>query len=235
MKIAVINFSGNVGKSIISQHLLQPRMNNAKIIAVESINSDGTDNETIKGKEFADIMETVSELDDVIVDIGASNVEEFMKKMKFFTDSQYDFDYFIVPTINKAKQLTDTLSTINELHDLDIPPKNIKIVFNMIDIDDNISRVFSSLITNYDDIATFNTNAIIYENELFTRLKDEEKSIIDLINDDTDYKALIQATDDRIERRQLSHKLGTKRLAIGVSKQLDNTFTVLFGKRSLIR
>nr|WP_014343781.1 hypothetical protein [Aliivibrio fischeri]AEY78179.1 hypothetical protein [Aliivibrio fischeri] len=80
MKIAVINFSGNVGKSVISQHLLQPRMNDAKIIAVESINSDGTNNETIKGKEFADIMESISEMDDVIVDIGASNVEDFMKK-----------------------------------------------------------------------------------------------------------------------------------------------------------
>ena len=230
MKIAVINFSGNVGKSIISQHLLQPRMNNAKIIAVESINSDGTDNETIKGKEFADIMESVSELDDVIVDIGASNVEEFMKKMNFFTDSQYDFDYFIVPTINKPKQLTDTQSTINELHNLDIDPSNIKIVFNMVDVDDNMTRIFADIIDECDHMAKIDTKAIIYENELFTRLKDEAKSIADLINDDTDYKALIQSTDDRIERRQLSHKLGTKRLALGVSKQLDNTFTVLFGK-----
>ncbi|MGF1803719.1 StbB [Aliivibrio sifiae] len=230
MKIAVINFSGNVGKSVISQHLLQPRMNNAKIIAVESINSDGTDNETIKGKEFSDIMETVSELDDVIVDIGASNVEEFMKKMKFFSDSQYDFDYFIVPTINKPKQLTDTLSTIDELHDLDIEPQHIKVVFNMVDIDDNISRLFSNLINSHGDIAECNSKAIIYENELFTRLKDEDKSIADLVNDDTNHKALIQATDDRIQRRQLSHQLGTKRLAIGASKQLDNTFKVLFGK-----
>ncbi|MBP3155228.1 StbB family protein [Aliivibrio fischeri] len=232
MKIAVINFSGNVGKSVISQHLLQPRMNDAKIIAVESINSDGTNNETIKGKEFADIMESISEMDDVIVDIGASNVEDFMKKMKLFSGSQDDFDYFIVPTINKPKQLTDTQSTINELHELDIDPERIKVVFNMVDIDDNMKRVFADLIDDCDHMATINTKAIIYENELFTRLKSESKSIAELINDDADYKTQIQATDNRITRRELSHKLGTKRLAIGVSKQLDNTFKVLFGKKA---
>ena len=36
MKIGVINFSGNVGKTTVSRHLLAPRMNNAKILAIES-------------------------------------------------------------------------------------------------------------------------------------------------------------------------------------------------------
>nr|WP_014343782.1 hypothetical protein [Aliivibrio fischeri]AEY78180.1 hypothetical protein [Aliivibrio fischeri] len=152
--------------------------------------------------------------------------------MKLFSGSQDDFDYFIVPTINKPKQLTDTQSTINELHELDIDPECIKVVFNMVDIDDNMKRVFADLIDDCDHMATINTKAIIYENELFTRLKSESKSIAELINDDTDYKTQIQATDNRITRRELSHKLGTKRLAIGVSKQLDNTFKVLFGKKA---
>ena len=40
MKIAVINFSGNVGKSTVARHLLLPRIAGAELIAVESINSD---------------------------------------------------------------------------------------------------------------------------------------------------------------------------------------------------
>ncbi len=50
MKVVVMNFSGNVGKSIIAQHLLQPRIENAKLISVESINSNGINGETMRGE-----------------------------------------------------------------------------------------------------------------------------------------------------------------------------------------
>ncbi len=50
MKIAVMNFSGNVGKSTIAQHLLLPRMADAELITVESINSDDSGQEPMRGK-----------------------------------------------------------------------------------------------------------------------------------------------------------------------------------------
>ena len=40
MKIAVINFSGNVGKSTVARHLLLPRIPGAELIAIESLNAD---------------------------------------------------------------------------------------------------------------------------------------------------------------------------------------------------
>lgn len=40
MKIAVINFSGNVGKSTVARHLLPPRIPGAGLITVESLNAD---------------------------------------------------------------------------------------------------------------------------------------------------------------------------------------------------
>ncbi len=40
MKVAVINFSGNVGKTTIAGHLLVPRIDGAELIAVETINAD---------------------------------------------------------------------------------------------------------------------------------------------------------------------------------------------------
>ena len=56
MKVAVINFSGNVGKSTVARHLLAPRLNNAEVIPVESINSDGTDETAIRGKQFGELQ-----------------------------------------------------------------------------------------------------------------------------------------------------------------------------------
>ncbi len=40
MKVAVINFSGNVGKTTIARHLLAPRITGAEVISIESINAD---------------------------------------------------------------------------------------------------------------------------------------------------------------------------------------------------
>ena len=49
-KIAVINFSGNVGKSTISKHLLVPRLEDAVLLAVETINADEGADLTVNGQ-----------------------------------------------------------------------------------------------------------------------------------------------------------------------------------------
>jgi hypothetical protein len=231
MKICVINFSGNVGKSLISQHLLKPRLENSEIIAVESINADGNNNEKIKGKEFTDIMDKVLAIDNVIVDVGASNVEEFIQQMNKSEGSQEDFDYFIVPTINKDKQITDTVSTIEALSEMGIDKDRIRVIFNAIDYDTNISQKFYSIF-ELDYIATININVAVYENELFNRLKEvsDLKTISAIANDSTDYKSLIIATDNKLERLTYSRRLGMKRLATGVERMLDNTFKYLFNE-----
>ena len=40
MKLAVINFSGNVGKTTVARHLLAPRIPGCQVVSVESINAD---------------------------------------------------------------------------------------------------------------------------------------------------------------------------------------------------
>ena len=40
MNIAVVNFSGNVGKTTIVRHLLAPNLPDHTIVAVETINLD---------------------------------------------------------------------------------------------------------------------------------------------------------------------------------------------------
>ena len=40
MKIAVINFSGNAGKSTVARYLLLPRIPGADLITIESLNAD---------------------------------------------------------------------------------------------------------------------------------------------------------------------------------------------------
>ena len=64
MKVCVISFSGNVGKTTIAAHLLKPRMKEPQVFSVESLNSgienDGIeDAEIIKGKRFAELANEI--------------------------------------------------------------------------------------------------------------------------------------------------------------------------------
>ncbi|MEC6816962.1 MULTISPECIES: StbB family protein [Photobacterium] len=228
MKICVINFSGNVGKSVISQHLLKPRLENSEIIAVESINSDGTNDEKIKGKRYSDIMDKVMEHDNAIIDVGASNVEDFIQQMNKAIGSHEEFDYFIVPTIYKNKQITDTVATIEALSEMGIEKERIRVLFNLIDEDTILRKDFAPIFET-TDIASISINAVIQENELFNRLHEIENfsSINNLVIDDTNYRELIQQTNDKSERLIYSRRLGLKRLAVGVERMLDNTFKEL--------
>ena len=76
MKVAVMNFSGNVGKTTVAGQLLKPRMENARIFSIESINAgadaDGLEVEKMKEidkwlNQFRKIWETrFNQLDHVL-------------------------------------------------------------------------------------------------------------------------------------------------------------------------
>ena len=101
MRLAILNYTGTVGKTTIAAHMLSPRLGNAPIIAVESINqtaaSLGVAVEQMAGDKFWEQFKTLLAKDSVIVDVGTSNIESFLAGMAQFEESHLEFDYFIVP------------------------------------------------------------------------------------------------------------------------------------------
>jgi hypothetical protein len=93
MKIAVINFSGNVGKTTVARHLLAPRIEGAEVIAIESINADDGQTQALRGRQFGELQEYLQTVENVVVDIGASNVEDLLSLMRKYRGSHEDFDY----------------------------------------------------------------------------------------------------------------------------------------------
>lgn len=230
MKIAVINFSGNVGKSTVARHLLAARMKNATVVPVESINSDGTQDEAIKGKQFGELQEALALMDDAVVDVGASNVEDFINLMKQYKGSHEDYDYFVVPTVPKSKQQRDTISTIDALAEIGIPAKKILLVFNMVEVGEIPERLFSGIF-EYQASAknfTIKPKAVIHANDIYGKLKGAEQGITEILNDPTDFKEKIKTAKDADEKLHFAQMLSIKRLAAGVSEELDAVFKTLF-------
>lgn len=229
MRLAVINFSGNVGKSTVTRHLLAPRLPGARVIAVESINADAGQQQSLRGSQFGELQEYLQAVDDVVVDIGASNVEELMRLMHRYRESHEEFDCFIVPTVPPPKQQQDTIATLADLNAVGVTPDRIQLIFNMVDDREPLERAFHILLSflEHKPIASVNTRCLIGVNEVYARINGSGVDLAEIARDETDYKKLIARASDRQERMALGHKLATRRLARGVVSDLDACFAAL--------
>ena len=229
MKVAVINFSGNVGKTTVARHLLTPRIAGAELIAVESINADAREAAAVRGSQFGALQEYLQTIESAVVDIGASNVEDLLALMRKYRGSHEDFDYFVIPTVPALKQQQDTIATIAELASLGIPAAKLKLVFNLVEDGAEVREAFAALLgfVSEHPLIQAKPQCRLGANEIFERIKGTDTSLADLARDDTDYKRLIAKAEDTTEKLALAQKLATRRLASGVVPELDECFAAL--------
>jgi hypothetical protein len=233
MKIVVLNYTGSVGKTMIATHLLSPRMGGAPIIALESINftseGSGLSVEQFKGAEFWKLFSKLLATDDTVVDVGTSNIEDFLAGMRRFEGSHIAIDYFIVPVTGGTKEQRGTIGMITSLANLGVPANRIRILFNR--VNESVQDEFRMLL-NYvekNNNATANLDAAIFDNELFDVLADENISMKALLEDTTDYKAMLlnnKAKDPEI-RDYCGGMLGLILLARATDRYLDEAFVAV--------
>jgi hypothetical protein len=235
MKNAVINYTGTVGKTTISSNLLSPRMSGAPIFAIESINETaetlGLDVEQLRGDMFRDLFKKLVMEDDAIIDIGASNVEDFMVSLGDFEDAHEEIDRYIIPVTPGTKEQKETLRMIATLSAMGIPPHKIRIVFNRVKRD--VEAEFPIIIAYHSLKQSFwmDRNCAIFETELFNALAIKRMSLQTLMADATDYKSLLknkEASDE--DRNAWSDMYGLKLLCNGVNRKLDAVYSVLFSE-----
>ncbi len=226
MKAAVINFSGNVGKSTVAKYLLAPRIREADYISVESINADEGDGTNIRGKQFGQLTEQLMMSDAAIIDIGSSNVEDFMRLMKQFHGSHEDIDLFVVPAVKEAKQIKDTIAKSQALSSMGISAKKIRLVFNRVEVDEQVEDTFYPLFAYYEDARSFTLRpkAAIQFSELYQKMRPYEMTITDLLLDNTDYRAVLKESKTEGARAEAANRISMKRLAISAQANLDAVY-----------
>lgn len=228
LTIAIINNSGNVGKSTICDTLLYPRIPNAKKIKIETINSDGTDDKTISAENIQEVFDAIDVSDVALIDVGASNIEKFTYHLRKLKGTHEEIDYFFIPTTPKSKQQQDTLSTIETLLELGVEPDQIKVIFNFNNPNFSMGKlysvIFESEFFSVLNLQDKNNIFTIDDNPVFDMLGELGVHFTELAEDTRDFKALIRATDDKNERTKLSHIRTAHRLAKGFVDELDLTF-----------
>jgi RNA-binding protein YhbY len=233
MKVAVINFSGNVGKTTVAGQMLKPRMGNARIFSIESINNDasgdGIEVERIRGKKFRELQNQLMQLDSAIVDVGDSNVEEFLKTMQQVDQSHDVFDLFIVPVVKEKKQQRDTVNTIRALADIGIPANKVRLLFNNLDVDESVLDEFPAIIgtAGLEQNCIADIKAVIYSNEVYDLIKPLGRSVDEIAKDPVDYRSKLRELTNKAERDECIEMVGIKGLARTANKNLDDAFAAV--------
>ncbi len=228
MNIAIVNNSGNVGKSTICENLLKPRIKNAEIIKVETINSDGTNDDKYSAKEYNEILKEMDMNDVSILDVGSSNIEQLIEQMKQYKESHEDIDYFIIPVTPKNKQQMDSLSTVGTLIDLGVDSDKFKFIYNQADRVIPFQRQYATFLNG---IEAFNfptdVRPTLYETEAFSLLASIGKTFQEITNDNRDFRQLLREAETREQKEELSELRTMKQLVNGFNDILDAAFLSL--------
>jgi hypothetical protein len=233
MKVAVLNFSGNVGKTTVAKHLLLPRMNGAQLVSVESINADEGDGERVRGKHFGAVSEQLLLVDSAVLDIGSSNAEVLLELMRRYQGSHEDLDLFVVPTVKEGKQMRDTITTIQMLKAMGVPANKIRVVFNRVVTDDTLEEEFHPLFEFHEETKAFTLRpqAALEFSELYPRLRSYNTTIPELLADSTDYKARLRDPAlTKEEKSEAAARISMRRLAGSAQENLDAVFAALTAK-----
>jgi hypothetical protein len=229
VKIAVLNFSGNVGKTTISRHLLKPNLPACELVSVETANADEGEADALKGQQFAQLQQFMLTAGNVIVDIGASNIEELLRLMTKYKGSHEDFDLYLIPTVPDKKQQRDTVSTVKKLIEMGVKADRIRLILNRVEAYGNSLFAFEELLqaVSIYQPAIIDARWAIAENTLYQEIKHDSRSINELACDSTDFKDLIAKAKTTDEKLVFADKLAIKRLAQGVAPELQACFDAL--------
>ena len=141
MLVAVINKSGNVGKTTIGSCMIAPRLPNLALVAyIENTNHIPNQIPAPIGvvygaHEFGDVEETLLEAclngQSGMIDFGASDFNTSMEMLNQYKAVKNRVDVYLVPCTPGKKEQIDTIVTIESLISLGVPLEKIRILFNL--------------------------------------------------------------------------------------------------------
>ena len=187
MKFAILNYSGNVGKTTIARDMLKFNLPDFRLVSVESVNSDGKEETIIKGENGDELFAEMLINDKLILDIGSSNLEKYLDQSIADNELLTDIDFFILPVTPQRKQQADTLKTVEDLIKNGVLRQQLFIIFNQVG-DAGVEEEFSPLISAFNKagIKTDVQNSI-RRHDLYETGRQLEELV-----DQNDYRALMQ-------------------------------------------
>ena len=231
MHIAVLSYSGNVGKSMIANELLLPRIPDAALLSVEVQNAQpDPDYPSYDPNRYQEILELLLLQDELVVDVGASCVDTFLANAAAMNSLVKDYDLFVIPVTPSEKVVRDTLLTVTRLSHFGVNPRRIVCQPNFLDRHTRMADVLEPLARlKAEGRINFriNAEAPIHANDVYPRLTKLGASLLELTRDARDYKAELRSEIGAARKAQILQYVAAQRLAEGAVRELDAAFRAL--------
>ena len=202
MKIAVINFSGNTGKSMLTKNMLIPLLPGAKRISIEDLNdAGGHADATITASIFPSLAAELNAFDDdkhFVLDIGASSAKEMIGHFTRLATTRSDIDVWIVPVTPLSKQCADTINTVRKLVEIGVDAQRIVVVPNNITDLSQFELDFKRLGIAAAEMGFRLCDHGVPASRIYDMTRSADESLFDIATDDTDYR-------DKLRSKRADH------------------------------
>lgn len=197
MNIAVLNFSPNVGKTTVAKNLLLPRLP-LSYVAIESIhdNADVHKRDTIiTANDYPALAHRLLAEENLLVDIGSSQIEKLLHYLKMYVGSHEDFAYFILPMTSDIKSQLETQKTLQALQELGVQSDNIRLIFNKSEASDTTAlwSEFREAIHIADNFGIVRPTVGMVNNPIYTELRAHHLTIGQVLEDNEQSHPTLQA------------------------------------------
>lgn len=223
MRIAILNYAADVGKSTLALHLLHPRIPDAELCAIDPY-------QPLNDAGVWDLMGKVVATANIIVDTPSWQTESLIQGLAECRGALEDYDFFLVPTTAGLVSTTRyTIFTIETLREIGVPASKIRLLFNCVERGADLRKEFSSLYRYWekDKAFTLNANAVVHRNHLFQQLYRSDWTLAKLSEDQPDFLEEVVATDDVDDRRVLKWYITAHRMVPSVVAELDAVFQTI--------
>ena len=204
--IVVISKAGKAGKSTVAKQLVVP-MIQAQWIEIETFNEKGTGSAmTVSGRKLNSIAEAIAISEsNVVLDVGISNYELFMKELAQLSDTAAAIDFWVIPVQPGPAFVNEGISTAKELVErLGVEPNRIIFVPNSVEEPEDMTVDFKVAIAACKATGMHFVEAPIVQNPVFALMSKREKCIIEFADDAIDWDSKIAAESNTVTRTSLA-------------------------------
>lgn len=227
--VVVINKAGKAGKSTLSKQLVAPMLR-AEWIQVETINDSGNGaTAKLSGRQFGFVAEAVAASESSkCIDIGNSNYEAAKKQMQQIHGFAQDVHYWVVPCRASVGVINDSLSTVEDLiNDLGVNPSRIVVIPNDIESPEHDLPRLASVARAARELGFHYCEVPVEQNPEFDAFNKEERSILEIADEEVDWNALISAEVNRDARAVLAARKVQQRRALGIALNLRRVWSAV--------
>ena len=230
MRVVILSGSGNVGKTVVAEHLLAPRLEDVLLISFGGAQVKRNSGQWRHRDEVSEVFADLLEHGRCIVDVAGVATPSLLVGIHRFASIHESIDCFIIPVTSSAKVQIETITLLEQLAIIGVQANSIRILFNQ--VDSAVEDEFGMMLKHINDHggALLNLKAAIFDNELFDILTEENLTIRQVLEDETDYKTLLRENrrGETDQWDEWANRFGIKCLAKHINNYLDSCYKELF-------